>query len=321
VAMENVKKLTIGVPTYNGAQTIEKCLDSIAPQITADVELIVCNNCSTDATEKIVRQYLNKFPQLVYFRNSENIGMDRNFDLTVRKAAGEYVWILSDDDVIVDPKAVQKVLNVNNQTTNLGCIFANYENVDIPIEKDSLNIDGNTFFKITKFKNTLISSTIVNKKLWLSYDLSPYYGTYWTHIGYLVRANSTHKSAILRDELVHRIVYEQTERRWGKSGTFFKVGVDLAKIYNNLDQLGYDAEITKTARLYVKDKNLVTIPLAKAFGLNVDTDLIKDCIHVFGRYPSFWMRDLILLTLPKFIFVSAYKIYKFLKNLLLKRRR
>lgn len=302
--------LTIGIPTYNGELTIKKVLDSILGQMTEGVEIVISDNASTDNTSLIANEYALKDSNIRYFRNEKNVGMDNNFDLVVKRAQGKFVWILSDDDYISNENAIKKVLEAIKKAPNSGTIFVNYENDIIPIDRDYYNIDGNEFFRITKFKSTLISSTIVNRKIWNDIDKKEYIGTYWTHIVYLINANSKFKSCILSDIYAEQIKYERSERRWGNNGTFFNVGIDLAKIYLNLSILGYEKDVCREAKRYIKQKNYWNIPVAKIHNLGITTELISDCIKVFWFFPSFWFIDLPLLLIPRYIYKTLHKIYK-----------
>ncbi|MEK6779826.1 MAG: glycosyltransferase, partial [Candidatus Deferrimicrobiota bacterium] len=71
--------LTIAVPTYNRARTLDLCLSRIAVQIKGredQVELIVANNCSTDGTDAVVEKHLACGVPIRYLRHERNIGPD-----------------------------------------------------------------------------------------------------------------------------------------------------------------------------------------------------------------------------------------------------
>lgn len=95
--------LTIFIPTYNGA---ESCLDLVLDSVTRialhynDVEIIISDNCSSDNTQELCLSYKNNCPQLVYYRNTENIGFNYNMLKVTEYSHGEYAWIIGDDDVI-----------------------------------------------------------------------------------------------------------------------------------------------------------------------------------------------------------------------------
>ncbi|WP_353813055.1 MULTISPECIES: glycosyltransferase [unclassified Moorena] len=56
-------RLSIGLPVYNGEEFLREALDSILAQTFEDFELIISDNCSTDATEEICREYQAKDKQ------------------------------------------------------------------------------------------------------------------------------------------------------------------------------------------------------------------------------------------------------------------
>lgn len=307
--------LSVAIPTYNGEKTIEACISSFINQTTPETEIIVSDNCSSDGTESVISTLQKKYPNKIrYHRNAENIGMDRNFDNAVRISKGAYVWILSDDDIVVDSEAIKKILKVIGGRTELGSIFANYENKVVPIAHDYHELNGDEYFEVTKFKNTLISSTIVNKKIWTSLDLTKYYGTYWTHIGYLIYANSKYKSAIVCSELVNQMVNLATERRWGQNGTFFYVGLDLASVYAEMSKLGYSSKTISAAHWYTFDKLFWNIVLGKAFGLRLKMRDIKRCIDLYGKYPSYWFVHFPVSFIPRILFKTLLATVRYLKN-------
>jgi len=73
------------------------------------VEVLVCDNASTDATSEILATLQLSHPDLRVFRNNENIGFDLNYLRCVEEARGEYVWVLGDDDVWV-PGSLARIL-------------------------------------------------------------------------------------------------------------------------------------------------------------------------------------------------------------------
>lgn len=108
--------LSICIPTYNRAEYIGEAIESVLNQITDDikgiVEICVSDNASTDNTEEIVNRYQKKTPcNIIYHKNEENIGADRNFLKVVEIANGEYCWLLGSDDGI-ELNAIKYILNL-----------------------------------------------------------------------------------------------------------------------------------------------------------------------------------------------------------------
>ncbi|MEO5365896.1 MAG: glycosyltransferase [Magnetococcus sp. WYHC-3] len=102
-------RLTISMPTYNFAHCISETLDSLVPQLTHEVELLILDGASSDNTPEIVNRYAARYPQIRYIRKGSRGGIDRDLAESVDLAKGEYAWIVSSDD-IVRPGAVEKVL-------------------------------------------------------------------------------------------------------------------------------------------------------------------------------------------------------------------
>ena len=92
--------VTIAIPTYNRSRMLKQCLDRILKQIDNETEVLVVDNASTDGTPDLLKTYTHR--NLVKRRNDENIGLFRNFNACLRHASGEYIVLLSDDDMIDD---------------------------------------------------------------------------------------------------------------------------------------------------------------------------------------------------------------------------
>ncbi len=105
--------LTIAIPTYNRAAYLRELLSSLFDQLVNEprVELIVFDNASPDDTPLAVADFQQRGLSIRSRRNAENIGADANFLSCFEEAAGRYVWIFGDDDVVV-PGGVGAVLSV-----------------------------------------------------------------------------------------------------------------------------------------------------------------------------------------------------------------
>lgn len=97
--------VTIGMPVYNGERYLAEALESALAQDYTSLEVVLCDNASTDDTEQIVRRFASD-PRLRYIRNPANIGSRANFDLTLAEAQGKYFTWLAHDDVLSDPRYI-----------------------------------------------------------------------------------------------------------------------------------------------------------------------------------------------------------------------
>ena len=105
--------LTIAIPTYNRCDLLRQTIESVLNQRIDGIEVIVSDNASTDSTKAMMEKFCQE-SDIRYFCNSENLGMDRNFLNCLQKARGEYIHLLSDDDILL-PGAVEKIMSLIEQ--------------------------------------------------------------------------------------------------------------------------------------------------------------------------------------------------------------
>ena len=91
--------VSICLTTYNRSSLLPSTLDSLLGQDYGDFELIISDNCSTDSTTEICREYAARDPRIRYFRNERNLGMPGNLNAAISRARGEYIANVHDGDV------------------------------------------------------------------------------------------------------------------------------------------------------------------------------------------------------------------------------
>lgn len=99
------RKLSIVIPTYNRRGSLLCLLKRIYQQESSNrVEIVVCDNHSDYDVEIAVEEELSSYrtDNLHIFKNTVNIGMCANLSLLFFRCKTEWMWTLSDDDVIVD---------------------------------------------------------------------------------------------------------------------------------------------------------------------------------------------------------------------------
>ena len=94
----NQPLVSIGVPVFNGEKGLAAALDSLLEQDYPNLEIIISDNASTDATPEICENYVRKDPRVKYYRSGENLGSIRNFNRVFELASGRYfMWAAHDD--------------------------------------------------------------------------------------------------------------------------------------------------------------------------------------------------------------------------------
>jgi abequosyltransferase len=104
-------RLSLCIPTYNRAALLREALKPLMTQWENDltetqreqIELVISDNHSPDETPEVIVHLRSAYPclRLNHFRQPENLGAGANVVFVIQKAIGEYVYVLSDDDVLL----------------------------------------------------------------------------------------------------------------------------------------------------------------------------------------------------------------------------
>lgn len=119
-------KLSICIPTYNRANHLADCLNSILlsdPQLGLNFQICVSDNHSTDGTEEVVRRAQAKL-DIKYCKNASNLGIPRNFLNVVSMADGDFIWLIGDDDLLM-PNAVSDLYRLIDGHPNVDFFYVN----------------------------------------------------------------------------------------------------------------------------------------------------------------------------------------------------
>ncbi|WP_312163655.1 glycosyltransferase [Phenylobacterium sp.] len=112
--------------TYNHADYIAKSLDGVLAQNTdKTVELIVSEDCSTDATPTILAGYLERHPQIRVLASPENLRSNEVVARAIRAARGRYICLLDGDDYWTDPGKIQRQADMLDADPALAAVFHN----------------------------------------------------------------------------------------------------------------------------------------------------------------------------------------------------
>src|SRR6202789_2802935 len=85
-AAASAPTVSVGMPVYNGETYLEVAISSVLAQSFDDLELIICDNASTDRTAEICQDYAARDPRIRYFRNAQNLGAAPNYNLAFSHA-------------------------------------------------------------------------------------------------------------------------------------------------------------------------------------------------------------------------------------------
>lgn len=130
--------ISIALTTFNGENFLKEQIDSILTQTYTDIELIVCDDMSTDSTKEILLNYAENDCRCKVFFNDTNLGFMKNFEKAISLCTGNYI-ALSDQDDIWEP-------------SKLATLLSKIDDYDF-VCSDSLLVDENGFSQNITMKN------------------------------------------------------------------------------------------------------------------------------------------------------------------------
>jgi glycosyltransferase involved in cell wall biosynthesis len=92
-------KVTVVIPVYNEEHFLRQALESVVEQVD---RVIIGDNASTDGTEAICREFMDKYNHITYFRNPKNLGNCQNTILCAEKVETEFVFHFGGHDIVPD---------------------------------------------------------------------------------------------------------------------------------------------------------------------------------------------------------------------------
>ncbi|MDB4208816.1 glycosyltransferase [Amylibacter sp.] len=163
-------KISIITVVYNGAKFIDETLKSITNQDYPDIEYIVVDGNSTDATMDIIKKYA-KYIKLIISEKDE--GQTDALIKGIKVSSGEYICWLNYDDLFYNKSTISNL--VNTITSNPG--YELYYGDDILIDKNgrkftTRKFDNMSFNKILNIKSISQPSSIFSKKAFDLYGLN-----------------------------------------------------------------------------------------------------------------------------------------------------
>lgn len=104
--------VSIGIPTFNQPEYLRQAVQSVLNQTFQEFEIIIVDDCSTDDTPEVVRQFID--PRIRYHRTHVNLRPPRSWNECVRLARGKYFSLLPHDDLYAPAFLAQMVATLEN---------------------------------------------------------------------------------------------------------------------------------------------------------------------------------------------------------------
>ena len=167
------KLISIVMPMHNAERFIRETIESILNQTYKNFELIIVDDCSTDSSLEIVKEYANNDNRIVILKNERNllVSMTRNNGVAVAK--GEMVALIDSDDKW-EPNFLESVKKRQSET-GARLVNASYKFIDNEgnlLMKEFVVKEKTTYKDMLKQNTISCSAVFVEKELLLKY---PFY--------------------------------------------------------------------------------------------------------------------------------------------------
>lgn len=130
--MNEYSRILVLIPFRNEENYIQRCLASVANQNFKNFLVLMSDNCSTDASNRIAEVFTQKDPRFKLFKHAEPKSVSVNWNTLISKLNdydSDYVMWLSADDYIVDENYLQNMMTVADNQRETHCFIPKFMNV------------------------------------------------------------------------------------------------------------------------------------------------------------------------------------------------
>lgn len=197
--------ISICILSYNRPETLARLLRTIDIHRIDEIEVVICEDCSPRRSE--IRDVVEKFRvsksyPVLYFENEKNLGFDGTLCELVRRANGDWLIFMGDDDEFV-PGALDKIVEFLKHHSELGYVMKSHYTIYNNGRKELFRYySGTTFFSpginayIALFrKSVFIAGFTIRRKYILPYLTDRFNKTMLMQIYLLAEVVLKHPSA------------------------------------------------------------------------------------------------------------------------------
>jgi abequosyltransferase len=185
-------RLSIVIATRNRRDPLAVTLAAIESQWCEGVEVLVADGASQDGTVGMLEGLAASRPWLRVLRLAANGGVDRDYDLAVCEARGEWCWLFTDDDLPA-PGAISRVLAALEAGHDLVVVDSEVRDDrceavlrarQLPFTEDRVYPSGDpALLADLGALLSFIGAVIIRRSTWLERERPRYYGSLFIHVG------------------------------------------------------------------------------------------------------------------------------------------
>lgn len=149
--------VSILIPNYNHAHYLRTCLDSILSQPVQPLELVVCDDGSTDNSVQILQEYASRHPHMKVLQNPANKGVNFTFNRLYELAKGTHIYSMAADDEMGEG-AMEAITQALEKTPDAGqvllrTVFRHIVDGAAPVDKMTPSWSGLEVVSPEKFRS------------------------------------------------------------------------------------------------------------------------------------------------------------------------
>lgn len=224
--MSTNKLLSITIPTFNRAPHLDYFLETHIPNLQKNnISVYISDNASTDNTKEIVQKWQTIYPNLNYHRNTENLGMDGNFEVALSLPSTDYIWLFG-DTYRLPTNAIENALDLITGAVKYDALIFNLEHLlECP---DSDYKDQNKMLIDLVPIMSCVACMIYSKQIIASADFSRYKGTFFslTAIIFEFIANKQFTIFWSKNISIKNLGLQTKEKKnWSNTSKWIEIGV------------------------------------------------------------------------------------------------
>lgn len=236
--------ISVIIPMYNSEKTILNALESVRTQTyKGDFEIIVVDDGSVDDSSALVKDYIQKHPQLnIQLIHQENNGVSSARNTGLKNAKGEILTLLDSDDIWLPQKIERQLLYLQNEELNIDLLATrrSHHKILFPYYVNNNGLVEVSFRKLM-FRNETSPPTVMFKRKILEntgfFDENQRYAE---DINYWLKVSLHNKLYILDEELIIAGGGKRTFGVSGLSGNLHEMEKGFTK---NLKEMYHDKRI------------------------------------------------------------------------------
>ena len=171
---KEAKVISIAMTSYNGEKYIIQQLESLKLQTRKIDEIILVDDCSTDNTYQLVKEYIKiNLPQCRLYKNEQNLGFIKTFKKSIALTNGDIIFLCDQDDVWNSNK-IEEMSNIMENNDKVLSLCSSFTKID--------SNGNNIISKNRPFSsnNGLIRKIMIKDKMYrisikrvITYNISP----------------------------------------------------------------------------------------------------------------------------------------------------